>query len=399
MGFEIQLFTELTQVETKQDTSLGIMKWGKNNSFPQTLVNLIEQSSNAKQAVKVTKKFLKGSKFEGEDCIVSPSGLTLKHIVSAMANDYAPFEAFSLHCNFNLHGQVSSIVPIKIPQVRFNEFDEINTYSKLGYHPNFGRNAVEQKTIETTVTKSKINWINKFNPEAALGQIERVEGGINNYQGQILYFSENGMDCYPIPPLQASINYLLSDIENSILVRKETATGFIDSYLLKTMLEESDANLIALENSIAEAQGARGSGKIITMSGLSPEEIQHTTLEKIGAGGTAGASVIDNCTATYELDQKVITGAYLIPPALAGIDVSTGFSSEDLKEAYFAFNAFTKEGRETIERELNRILKHSVFPVKSIKLNKLTLDEEVATSDGQKPDTGKEGERIEPVTK
>jgi hypothetical protein len=114
------------------------------------------------------------------------------------------------------------------------------------------------------------------------------------------------------------------------------------------------------------------------MSGLSPEEMQNTTLEKIGSGGS-GTTIMDNCTVTYDLDQKVITGAYLIPPALAGIDVSTGFSSEDLKEAYFAFNAFTQDGRDSIQTELNRILKHSVFPVKEIKLKKLTLDEEVAT--------------------
>lgn len=394
MGFEIQLYTELAQVETVQDTSLGIMKWGRNNSFPQTLINIIEQSPNAKAAVKRTAKFLKGGDFVGSDCIVSPTGLTLKHIVTAMANDYAPFEAFALHCNYNMLGQVSSIFPIKIATVRFNEFDEINKYSKLGYHPDFARNAVEQKTIKTTVTKDKINWMDKFNPEAVLGQIEKIQGGVSNYGGQLLYFSENGMESYPVPPLQASINFVLSDIENSILVRKETATGFIDSYLLKTMMEESDANLVALEGSIAEAQGARGSGKIITMAGLSPEEIANTTLEKIGAGGSTGSSVIDNCTATYELDQKVITGAYLIPPALAGIDVSTGFSSEDLKEAYFAFNAFTEDGRNSIETELNRILKHSVFPVKQIKLNELQLKQQVVP---QTP-ASKPGEQIEPTT-
>lgn len=376
MSFELQNYTELTQVETLQDTNLGIMKWGKSNSFPQTLVNLIEQSPSAKPAVKRTAKFLKGSDFAGSDCIVSPTGLTLKHIVAAVADEYSIFEAFALHCNYNLEGKVTSIIPIKIPELRFNEFDELNTASKLGYHPDFGRNAVERKTIATVVTRTKIKWINKFNPQAVIAQIEATKNGLSNYQGQLLYFSESGMSRYPIPTLQASINFVLSDIENSILVRKETATGFINTYLLKTMLEHSDANLVALENSIADAQGARGSGKVITLSGLSPEEMQHTILEEISAGNGSSGSVIENCTKTYDLDQKVITGAYLIPPALAGIDYKTGFSSNDLKEAYFVFNATTQTGRETIEAELNRILKNSIFDVKEVKLQKLALEEE-----------------------
>ena len=377
MSFELQNYTELTQVETLQDTNLGIMKWGRSNSFPQTLVNLIEQSPTARPAVKRTAKFLKGSNFVGSDCVVSPTGLTLKHIVAAMADEYAVFEAFSLHCNYNLEGRVTSITPIKIPELRFNEFDEINTASKLGYHPDFGRNAVERKTIATVVTRGKIKWINRFNPASVLKQITEQRGGISNYQGQLLYFSESGMSRYPVPTLQAAINFVLSDIENSILVRKETATGFINTYLLKTMLEHSDVNLIALENSIADAQGARGSGKVITLSGLSPEEMEHTMLEEIASGTGSAGSVIENCTKTYELDQKVITGAYLIPPALAGIDYKTGFSSNDLKEAYFVFNATTESGRETIQTELNRILKNSIFDVKEIKLEKLTLEETI----------------------
>lgn len=374
MSFEIQQFKELTQVESVQDISLGIMKWGRDNSFPQTLVNLIEQSPNAKPAVKRAAKFYRGGDFEGEDLIVSPTGLTLKHLVSAIADDYSVFEAFAVHCNYNLKGEVTSMVPIRVAELRFNEFDELNTASKLGYHPNFGNNAVEKKTVANTVTKGKIKWLNRFNPEATTTQIEKTEGGISNYLGQILYFSENGMSRYPIPPLQAPINFVLSDIENSILVRKETATGFINTFLLKTMLDEGDSNLVALENAIADAQGARGSGKVITMSGLSAEELENTTLEELTAGTGSSGSVIENCTKTYDLDKLVITGAYLIPPALAGIDQKTGFSSADLKEAYFIFNAVTKPGRDSIESEINRILKNSIFSVKEIKLNKLALE-------------------------
>lgn len=377
MGFEIQNYRELTQIETRQDTALGIMKWGTNNSFPQTLVNLIKQSPVAKPAIKRVVQFYKGGSFEGEDTIISPSGLTIKGLVSIIAEDYATFEALCIHSNWNIEGEVTEIAPLRITDLRFNEFDELNSASKLGYYPDFGLNSEVRKTITQTVTRGKIKWINKFNPETVVKQIENTKKGISNYNGQVLYHSEAGGSSYPIPPLQAQINYVLSDIENSILVRKETATGFINSYLLKTMLQATDPNLVALELAIQQAQGARGSGKIITLAGLSPQEVENTLLEEIGSGGSGAAAIIESCTKTYELAHKVINGAYLIPPILAGGDQKLGFSSSDLKEAYFVFNSITQPAREVIESCVNRVLAQSIFPVKSIKLQKLTLDEEV----------------------
>lgn len=393
MSFNIQKHKELTQVETSQNTVLGIMNWGTDNSFPQTLKNLVEQSPTARPAVERTAKFIKGAGFVGENEIVSPYGLTLKQVVSIMADDYALLKAFAVHCNFNVEGDVVGINPMRVAELRFNEFDELNFASKVGYHPNFGRNSEVKKTISNVPTKDKVKWINRFNPEAVEEQIRKIgekskgikkdagevavmTAGIGNYKGQVLYHSDAGHSSYPIPPLQAPINYVLSDVENSILVRKETSTGFINSYILKTTMDSEDSNLHALEAAIEEAQGARGTGKIITMSGLAPEEIQATILEEIGGGGGASKAIIESSTLAYELVQKVINGAYMIPPILAGADQKTGFSSADLKEAYFVFNANTQGGRDIIEAELTRILSNSIFKTKSIKIKKLKLDED-----------------------
>jgi hypothetical protein len=94
----------------------------------------------------------------------------------------------------------------------------------------------------------------------------------------------------------------------------------------------------------------------------------------MGGGGAGSKAVIESSKLAYELSREVITGAYLIPPALAGIDKSSGFSGEDLKEAYFVFNATTQGGRESIQSEINNVLKHSTFDIKKIKINKLRLD-------------------------
>ncbi len=354
-GFRLNSFQELTQITTKEDVALGIMRWGEENFYPQTLKNIVEQSPSAKPAVDRVAKFYKGGSFEGEDIIVNSYGLTLRNIVDKCAEDLAFFDAFAIQTNFNILGQPNDMNPMRIESLRFNQFDELSYASKIGYHRNFGQNDKVQMNVVEHATKNNIKFINVWNPKYAKDQFDCLEGGISDYNGQILYYSGAGPSQYPVPPLQSVINFVLSDVENSILVRKETSTGFVSSYILKSTLDYDDANLIAMENSIAQMQGARGMGKIMTISGLSEEEMKSTLLEEIGAG--SGSAIIDSATKTFDLDKKVITGVYLIPPVLSGIDVATGFSTEALNDAYNVFNAITKQGRNTIEREVNKILK------------------------------------------
>jgi len=391
MAFNIEKHTEVTQVETRQDTALGIMRWGRSNSFPKTLENLVKQSPSAYPAVKRTAKFYKGAGFDGEDQIVSPNGLTLKNLISIIADDYALFGAFAIQCNYNIKGKILSLNPIRVSDLRFSEFDELNYSSKIGYHYNFGRNSEIQKTINTAVTKDKIKWFNRFNPEYAGQQMEESSETNKKFNGQLLYHSDEGFNSYPIPVLQPAINFVLSDIENSILVRKETSTGFISTYILKTTLDSEDQTLQNIEEAIEGAQGARGTGKVITISNLAPEDLTATLLEEIGSGSGGRSSVIESARSAYELNKEVINGAYLIPPALAGIDQKSGFSGTDLEEAYFIYNAITQNARDTIESEINRILKNSVFKVQEIKIKKLTLDleEELTTGEEIKTVTAK----------
>jgi len=240
--------------------------------------------------------------------------------------------------------------------------------------------------ITKSVTRGQIKFINRFNPAFVQSQIEALKGGLTTYFGQVLFYSGAGHSKYPVPPLLPAMNYVLSDIENSILIRKETATGFINTYLLKTQLQYDDPNLVALENSIIDVQGARGMGKIITISGLTEEEVANDMLEEIGGG--ASTAIIDSATKTYDLDKSVINHVYLIPPILGGQDAKTGFSTEGLRDAYFVFNTITGDGRKQIQKDVNRLLAAGDFGVDSIELVKLKLD--VEQGEGEEPIAGDE---------
>jgi len=387
--FNIENHREIVEVQTVQDPALGIMKWGRVNAFPQTLINIINQSPLAKPAVERTTKFYIGNGFEQEDFSISKLGLTLGDLYKTNSLDFSYFRALAIHVNYNMKAEITSAIPMRVADLRFKEFDELNYSSKLGYHSNFGLNSEIVKTISDHPANGKIKWFDRFNPDPEIvkEQIAKA-GGIKKYNGQILYFSETGHSSYPIPQLQPPINFVLADVENSILVRKETSTGFINTYLLKTSLPSDDENLIELEGSIVQSQGARGSGKVITFAGLPAEDVNSTILEEVGGRGTAKA-IIDSATATYELCEKVINGAYLIPPILAGADQNTGFSSEDLKDAYFVFNAITQGGRSIIEKQINRVMKHfKGYDEGPVKVSKLKLDVEQVNEATVEPQIG-----------
>lgn len=375
MAFNLDGFTELTQITTRQDTALGLMRWGNSNSFPQTLKNIVEQSPLAKAAVDRTATFFKGGSFEGEDTIVNPNGLTLRQLVDTLADELALFGGLSYHCNFNIKGKVTSLSPISITDGRFKGLDELYYSSKVGYHPNFGKNDNVVKTIQNHPTADKILFHNRFNPNTVLEEIQKA-GGTGKYKGQLLYYSNSGFSSYPIPPLQSAINYVLSDVENSIMVRKETATGFLNSYILKTSLSSDDPNLVAFEAALNEAQGSRGKGKIITFSGLPPEDLSCIILEEIGAGASGTATSIKASADAMQLSRAIIQGAYLIPPILGGGDQSTGFTTSELEDAYFVFNAITQNGRKIISKQVSLALENSEFQIKEINIPKLKLDKE-----------------------
>lgn len=188
-GFRLNSFQELTQITTKEDVALGIMRWGEENFYPQTLKNIVEQSPSAKPAVDRVAKFYKGGSFEGEDIIVNSYGLTLRDIVDRCAEDLAFFDAFAIQSNFNILGEPNDMNPMRIEALRFNQFDELSYASKIGYHRNFGQNDKVEMNVVEHATKDNIKFINVWNPKYAKDQFDSLEGGISDYNGQILYYS------------------------------------------------------------------------------------------------------------------------------------------------------------------------------------------------------------------
>ena len=205
--FTLDNFKENTQIVTKEDVSLKIMTWGSDNYFPQTFKNIVEQSPNAKPAVSRTSTFYKGGPFKGEDIVINTYGLTLRDVVDKAADDLALFDAFAISSNFNMEGSPTDMIPMRVETLRFNQFDELNYASKIGYHRNFGDNDVVQKNVEISVKHSDIKFINIWNPKYALEQIEKLENGIQDYNGQILYYSGAGSSTQCQDYNQQSIMY------------------------------------------------------------------------------------------------------------------------------------------------------------------------------------------------
>ena len=141
---------------------------------------------------------------------------------------------------------------------------------------------------------------------------------------------------------------------------------------MTTSLDSESTSLYNLQQDIEDSQGARGSGSVVVISGISEDTLFE--VNNLGDGGSSQKNTIDNIEKSLDLIKKQIFGAYLIPPILAGVDQSNGFSGVDLEDAYKVFNAVTREERTIIESSINRVLAISKFDVKKIKIKELKLN-------------------------
>ena len=367
MSFSIENHREYALVHTVENVNLDIMSWGEDNSFPQTYLNLLGQSPIGSSAQSKIADFIGGQGItKGGDLVINTLGTTLNELVEQLANSLSIWEALALQTAYNVNYDVSSISPMNIAELRLATFDNLNSASQIGYHHDYANNSEIKRNAETMVTASDIRRYDRYNPNNVASQVEKA-GLLANYLGQILYYSKTGKSSYPKPPLQAQLNFVISDSQTSTLLRKASTTGFHGTTLLKT---PEDGNTDRYEDmiiAINKAQSVNHAGKVIHIPDCTKEEMGYKFLENLEVG-TAGRGMIESVEKTIGINQNMILSAYQIPPILGGITVSTGFSTTAMEDAYTILNASTQPKRNIIEQQLKKVLDNSIWKNEDIDL-------------------------------
>lgn len=272
--------------------NLDIQGYGDDNLYAENLRNIINSSATGAECVDRYADFLEGEGFNDiafSEVVVNHHRETTDELHSKICNDIATYNGFALHLNYNIYGEVTEISHVPFECCRLCEADEWGYINKIAIHQDWtGTKQVQGKTL--AVNRKNIDYIYTYNPdtEVVLQQIEAC-GGIEYYQGQVLWVSLDGSFVYPTPKADRVITEMSTDeglanvrwrnvrcnfLPSGLLVTKKgTVSGLIqEGYSEEEAYDELQERSEAFSEALAKMQGDTKSNKIIECEIESDEE-------------------------------------------------------------------------------------------------------------------------------
>jgi len=345
--------------KTPFNSSLGIQAYGEHNLYPQEIVKIVACSESASTCMDRYISFISGNGFQ--DVNFSQRTLNSKRetaddILQLVSADVANFRGFALHVNYNMIGQVVEVFHVPFENCRLVEQDDSGYVGKIAVHPDW-TGQLKRAGRPVRVDKENIDYIDIFNPSAVLKQIE-LAGGIQNYNGQILWVSEGGTQTYPKPVHDSVISQMSTEEGLGNIANRNARFNFLPATALVVKRGQNgvdsedegarDDTVEETKNSLVQLQGDTNVGKVAMLTVGQDEEIP----AKIDL---QGANYDKDFTVTTETSAKKIYGAFNQEIFYRIMTGSIGFSSEIMVDAYEYYSTVTSKERRMIERAFDKI--------------------------------------------
>jgi len=319
------------------------------------MLELIGQSPTATTCWGKRTKYIGGNGFEEEDLgkvVVNRKGMTLSKLLHATANDKALFTGFGWHMNYNANYRITEINFVKFEDIR--EPDDHS--DKYAVYQDWGR-----KTWKT-ITTSKIDYINKYNPDPDVIRQQVIDaGGWDEYKGQLYYFNPQ-VDDYPLIIADQVWEDFETEAGIKIFNNRQITNGFMPSVIIsqRQRREEADnANPLndedsrsrptQLERDLGQFQGVKNGQNILFLEHTSDEDKPEITTFQM-----QNNDKLFELTAR-EVEMRIVKG-FSVPKELVNSDKSSGLSNGgEKKEAIRQFNDDTQPDRQEISETFESI--------------------------------------------
>ncbi|RIV19715.1 hypothetical protein DYU11_22565 [Fibrisoma montanum] len=308
----------------------GFLGFGKDDLFPQKLLELLDESDTAGACIDARTEFIQGNGFTDRtlaDMVVNRHGQTLDQVLADVAEDVSIFETITLLISYNGLGEIAGIRHVPFEQIRLKEPDDFNNITHAGIFPYKGSELFKNRRDEHTV-------LPLFNPDpvVVMTQIDEA-GGLAKYYGQLLYLPLNRLrgNFYPVPRWFRAEKSIQTERELINYDWKTTVNGFNISGLFAYLGSEEDVpDEETLEYQLSEHQGSENSGSIVTIKARDKDE-----LEQMKFFDVTGAHLADRYNSTNDRVQARIARNMRVPNELANMRRQGGimFSADELKVA------------------------------------------------------------------
>ena len=222
--------------DTTYHQRLNLQAWGNDNLYPQHLTRIAAASGTAELCLSRYCKFVEGNGFmdglAGKE--LNEHGDTADDILHLIAQDLTRFGGFALHVNYNLLCEVVEVNHVPFEVCRLEECDDAGHVQHIVTHADWmGRKTRNGNRI--AVDEQHVEHFNVFNPnpDAVREQI-MMAGGIDRYNGQILWCSMAGKNIYPTPIYDAVISDMSTEEGLGNIKNRNARNNFLTSAMLIT---------------------------------------------------------------------------------------------------------------------------------------------------------------------
>lgn len=355
----------LKRLPSRIDPTEGIQRFDTDNLYPQRAKETMYRSYTVSGVIEKLAGFLNGEGFVDpalNDLIVFKDGLkevTLREILDKAAHDMAWANGFALHFQYNLNLTWSHITYVPFEYCRLGIQDEDGNVNKIMYCTNWERDYMKEQRDRVIIE------YDRFNPDpSAVAEQIALCGGIQNYKGQILYFSLAGEDQYPKCSFDPVFEQAQAQAEISLFALNNVVNGFTAGHIMMYPGKfETDDDRNAFVNRIKKHKGAMGANTIMVVE-------TGTTDSNIKATDLIVKTELPNNDKLYEFTlnwiEKSILQNYGMPYEILGKVPDTGlFTKQQVEDAYTYYNAVTRDKRVILSRTFKWIFKYYHTPIES----------------------------------
>lgn len=355
------------RIDTTYVSSLGIQTYGEDNLYPQVLNNIIAASSTGSGCVERLANFIEGNGLRNLDLselVINRKGDTMDDLHTLICSDVAKFNGFAIHVNYNIFGQIVELQYVPFENCRLVEEDDNGYVSHIVLHPDWtGAKTRNGKLLR--VDKRNCDYINVFNPtkEVVMAQIEAV-GGIEYYNGQLLWVSMAGKNTYPTGKGDAVATEMSTDEGLSNVKYRNVRNNFLPAAMIITKRGSNLENYSDrpsmqgddFSDTLVHLQGDTNAGKLMEITLENDEEkpeVVHLNVQNYDKEFTVtDSSVIERIYSAFGQEAW-----YCIRIG------KVGFSGDILEDAFEYYNSIVSKQQRLIERTFRAIFKHWHTPV------------------------------------
>lgn len=348
----IQLIVERA-LKLSANTGDKIITYGDGNLYPQEIANLIYASKTASAAVeKLTENIIcEGFKNEEFRDMTNDNGYNMDDILENTANDLARFKGWAWIVQYGL--REGGYVPVGVYNVPF-EYVRAEKSENYLKDPKIYKwrvfNNWDRQTVKATQVMQNSTVYNTYDPKNAPNEIADC-GGLENYNGQLLYVNLSTTRPYPISTFHSVRNEMDAENKNGKYVSRTLGRGFHMCSIVTHGEFETDQEQQDFTDTLAEMMGSENAGSVLTVRNNNIEQKdKFITVDQLG-------SPIDRelYKAYVEpLRKDIAISAYNIPLPLIDSSLLTfsNASGEVIKELQKVYRNSLSKVRQRISREL-----------------------------------------------